>query len=366
MISSALFLLGAVAPLSLAATYEVQVGPGGEFVYNPPYITAHAGDVVNFIFNPKNHTVTQSAFDPPCVPIADGFRTGFVPVSAGNTETKEFTLPENYDGSPLWFYCGQVNHCGSGMAFAINPPTSGERTFEAFQALGIARNGTASGNSSSSPAQSQVSTPPPQPWQTATATVSWGGSVYTTTYTSYEGSADPTPAPAPVEHTIVVGANNGLVYDPPSIQAKPGDTVLFKFDSKNHTVTQSSFSNPCQGLVKDDGSAGFKSGFRPVQGAAADTLTFAVTVNDTAPIWGYCGQTGHCAAGMVFAINAVESGPNNFAAFQELAKQQASPSGSPSTSAGTPSQSDDGAASSIRSSSSLVAIFAVAIGALAL
>ncbi|KAH6892807.1 Cupredoxin [Coprinopsis sp. MPI-PUGE-AT-0042] len=357
MISTALFLLGAAVPLSFAATYDVQVGPGGRFVYEPAYIQAQAGDTVNFVFNPKNHTVTQSAFDPPCVGIAGGFRTGFVPVTAGSTEMETFTLPGDYDGSPLWFYCGQGNHCGQGMVFAINAPASpSERSFEAFQALAIARNGTSSGTSSQAPpAENTSATPPPQPWQTATATVTWGGSVYTTTYSSYEGSSDPTPAPQPVEHKIIVGANNGLVYEPSSIQAKVGDRVVFEFQSKNHTVTQSSFSNPCQGLVKEDGSSGFKSGFRPVQGAAADTLTFAVTINDTAPIWGYCGQTGHCAAGMVFAINAVESGPNNFAAFQALAKEQAAPSGSPSGSAGAPTESDDpGAALSVRSQSTLV------------
>jgi plastocyanin len=76
----------------------------------------------------------------------------------------------------------------------------------------------------------------------------------------FSASADPTPAPQPVEHKIIVGANNDLVYEPNNIQAKVGDRVIFEFQSKNHTVTQSSFGNPCQGLVKDDGSSGFKSG----------------------------------------------------------------------------------------------------------
>ena len=64
---------------------------------------------------------------------------------------------------------------------------------------------------------------------------------------------------------------------------------------------------------------------------------------------------------MVFAINAVESGPNNFAAFQNLAKQQgASPYGSPSTSAGNPTESEDGGfASSVRASGALVALAAM-------
>lgn len=49
---------------------------------------------------------------------------------------------------------------------------------------------------------------------------------------------------------------------------------------------------------------------------------------------------------MVFAINAVESGPNNFAAFLELAKRSGStsasgtaPSGTTATASSTPSRS---------------------------
>ena len=46
---------------------------------------------------------------------------------------------------------------------------------------------------------------------------------------------------------------------------------------------------------------------------------FQIRINDSNPIWGYCGQTGHCEAGMVFSINAPTSGSNTFAAFQQLA-----------------------------------------------
>jgi len=44
-------------------------------------------------------------------------------------------------------------------------------------------------------------------------------------------------------------------------------------------------------------------------------------VNDTAPIWAYCRQSGHCGQGMVFAVNANESSAKSFEAFQGLAKQ---------------------------------------------
>jgi plastocyanin len=48
--------------------------------------------------------------------------------------------------------------------------------------------------------------------------------------------------------------------------------------------------------------------------------TFQITINDTNPIWGYCGQTGHCQAGMVFGFNTPAYG-NTFHVFQRLARE---------------------------------------------
>jgi len=49
-----------------------------------------------------------------------------------------------------------------------------------------------------------------------------------------------------------------LSYQPESIEAKKGDKVKFVFMQKNHTVTQSTFADPCK---KMDG--GMDSGFMP-------------------------------------------------------------------------------------------------------
>ena len=35
------------------------------------------------------------------------------------------------------FYCAQPGHCKQGMVFAINPPTTGDKTFAAFQSLAM-------------------------------------------------------------------------------------------------------------------------------------------------------------------------------------------------------------------------------------
>jgi plastocyanin len=109
----------------------------------------------------------------------------------------------------------------------------------------------------------------------ATATVTWGESTYETVYTSYAGTPEPTPAVTPQDHRIVVGADGQLSYNPANITAAINDTVTFEFRPKNHTVTQSTFSNPCEG--KPDG---FRSGFRPIAADSADASTFTIKIND--------------------------------------------------------------------------------------
>lgn len=59
--------------------------------------------------------------------------------------------------------------------------------------------------------------------------ITLGAETYTTTYGSYPGSPDPTPASATGEkHTVVVGGNGTLTFDPPSLIAKPRDQIVFE------------------------------------------------------------------------------------------------------------------------------------------
>ena len=57
-------------------------------------------------------------------------------------------------------------------------------------------------------------------------------------------------------------------------------------------------------------------------------------VNTTAPIWMFCGQTGHCGQGMVFSINAPATG-NTFDAYLANAKATASGTTATTGTAGT-------------------------------
>ncbi|KAG5651999.1 hypothetical protein H0H81_006651 [Sphagnurus paluster] len=259
MYAFTLGLLLVTVPGVLSATYDVAVGAGGNLAFDPQYVTAYPGDVVNFVFHPKNHTATQSSFNQPCVPLAEGFNSGFIPVATENDSLPNYHF-HVMDTNPVWVFCQQTGHCGKGMVFAVNPPADpSPNSLKAFQELAIATNGTGS----SSSAAGTYTTPPAPEWQTATATVTGAsGSVWTTTYTSYDGTPSPTPAAEPIDHKIIVGGDGKLEYSPANISAAIGDTVTFEFRPKNHTVTQSSFLNPCKALASTSttGQVGFKSG----------------------------------------------------------------------------------------------------------
>lgn len=92
---------------------------------------------------------------------------------------------------------------------------------------------------------------------------------------------------------VTVGADKKFLYSPNDITAEVGDKIEFDFFPANHTVTQSSFADPCHPL-----SGGFFSGFVPTKDSPSGT-SFTITVKDTKPIWFYCSQGKHCQMGML-------------------------------------------------------------------
>ncbi len=132
----------------------------------------------------------------------------------------------------------------------------------------------------------------------------------------------------PVTHVIEVG-KNGLTYTPPFITAEPGDWVQLNFFSKNHTLVQSSFADPCEPLTN-----GIFAGFHPTN-VTKDTTGFVTfetvkfQVYTDTPLWFYCAQANHCQTGMTFAINP---GPGSVEKFNEVASTKVNniaPSGEP-------------------------------------
>jgi plastocyanin len=121
--------------------------------------------------------------------------------------------------------------------------------------------------------------------------------------------------------TVVVGANAAgapaLTFNPQNIQADKGDFINFEFRGGNHTVTQSSFANPCtQQFNTVTQQNGFTSPFMPYNAASGQIGVFTLEVTQTAtPIWFFCARAPHCKGGMYGAINAPTTPGKTFADF---------------------------------------------------
>ncbi|QSZ32689.1 hypothetical protein DSL72_002268 [Monilinia vaccinii-corymbosi] len=104
------------------------------------------------------------------------------------------------------------------------------------------------------------------------------------TSTSSEATPSTTTSTSPSDptHTILVGADAQLTFSPNETKADVNTTLEFQFYPPTHSVAQAAFESPC---------------------SDENPSVFSVLVNDTAPIWFYCGFPGHCEEGMVGAVN---------------------------------------------------------------
>lgn len=87
-----------------------------------------------------------------------------------------------------------------------------------------------------------------------------GAGAATTTVNAAPAATIPPAAAAPAAaatHQVTVGGSAGLIYAPSEIKAAVGDMVVFTFMSANHTVTQSTFEQPCVAMA-----GGMDSGFQ--------------------------------------------------------------------------------------------------------
>lgn len=155
-------------PASLEGNvHVVTVGGNGSLTFDPPQLVAAPRDTISFQFVAKNHTATQSSFASPCRKLAStsttsqvGFDSGFMFISNGSSPMV-YNVTVN-DTAPIWVYCRQtapVDHCGSGMVFAVNSDeTSGSaKTFADFQSSAKAQNGTNATTSASGSAPNPTS-----------------------------------------------------------------------------------------------------------------------------------------------------------------------------------------------------------------
>lgn len=144
-----------------------------------------------------------------------------------------------------------------------------------------------------------------------------------------------------VQVVTVSSANNSLIYSPDNIKAAAGDMVQFQFVAGNHTVTQSTFDQPCKPINSIMSNVtGFHSGYMPVAASQATGMipTYTIQINNTTPLWVYCAQGRHCESGMVMVINenTAANASRSLAAFKQLASAQtASSAPSSGTTGGT-------------------------------
>ncbi|KAI8998847.1 hypothetical protein BD414DRAFT_476232 [Trametes punicea] len=120
------------APPSTAGQINIDVAPGGNFVFNPANVTAPNGTLITFFFPSSglSHSVTQGDFNNPCQPIAaQNGQNGF---DSGLQQGVQFTLNVTNDQEPIYYFCKFPAHCGLGMVGSINAPSSGN-TFDAWQ-----------------------------------------------------------------------------------------------------------------------------------------------------------------------------------------------------------------------------------------
>jgi plastocyanin len=107
--SLASVVLATLASTASAANFQVNVGANSALAFTPSSVNASTGDTVTFVFNPKNHTVTQSSFAAPCQPMSGGVDSGFQPVTANASNVPSFSVTVN-STTPIWFYCKQTGY----------------------------------------------------------------------------------------------------------------------------------------------------------------------------------------------------------------------------------------------------------------
>ncbi|KAJ7745591.1 hypothetical protein DFH07DRAFT_15795 [Mycena maculata] len=113
---------------------------------------------------------------------------------------------------------------------------------------------------------------------------------------------------------------SGLTFSPNTINATSGSTITFRFSGSpgNHSVTQSSYDDPCTPLP-----GGLDSGFQPVAaGTTSGFFQWSFVVEHEEPLWFFCRQSApidHCTAGMVFGLNpAAGTGIESFYNFHDF------------------------------------------------
>jgi len=128
--------------------------------------------------------------------------------------------------------------------------------------------------------------PPPS---TTTAPPSYNGGSGSSGSDSWNSGGTPT------THTVIVAPTQGVLrYIPLAINASVGDTISWQWHAGPHTVTKSSEATICNKTLDNPFASGQQNA----------SFVFNQLINDTSPIFYYCGVPGHCEKGMFGIVNA--------------------------------------------------------------
>ncbi|KAI4209279.1 MAG: hypothetical protein LQ351_007779 [Letrouitia transgressa] len=230
-------------PSGMVKVHVVKVSnKKGDLTFEPNSLDVNPTEVVQFHFYPKNHSVVQSTFDQPCVPISNvmpekqGFFSGFMPVKPTDAMMPSFMIVVN-DTKPIWFYCSQGDHCQDGMVGVINPPKNNQsRTIEKFAS--DAKNAPANLSPGEGSTGQVPSDSAPPPASTDSAPV----------YSS---------APAPIDSTVVASVPAGTAASlPPAPAPSSGGSATVPIVGTNSSGTAGTPS----GTAGGSGVQGFVPG----------------------------------------------------------------------------------------------------------
>ncbi|SPQ25555.1 16b25aa2-a6c8-4ff8-a8c7-ce1631159e3c [Thermothielavioides terrestris] len=138
MLAPSTLVLAGLTAHAAAKTIPVVVGKNG-LTFQPDEIQAEVGDVLEFRFYAKNHSVVAGDFSKACVPAEEnGFFSGFFPTTGTGANSQVFHVTVSHT-NPVPIYCSQNTgqHCKNGMVAVINPDTSGnsDMTLQAYKSL---------------------------------------------------------------------------------------------------------------------------------------------------------------------------------------------------------------------------------------
>src|SRR5262249_789639 len=94
----------APSPVKLTGVIHRVVAGRAGLHFDPDNVVAERGDIVEWHFLPKNHSVVQSSFGEPCRPLGSAFFSGFMPIAQGQAPNV-FQIVIEDPHKPIWYYC---------------------------------------------------------------------------------------------------------------------------------------------------------------------------------------------------------------------------------------------------------------------